>query len=311
MGEIFVGPSEFRACCHNGLLFALFFHQGKTKLVSPRLAAIIIRSGLWLLPLRGKVSLPSPQVELSNQLISVSGCAHSGTTLVATMIGSHSEARLIPYETNWFTAPTPLSKLRAKKAIKFISRSIRDYPGKIVVEKTPRHVFRIPEIAGLLPGTKFIVTVRDPRALVASLTRRFHDYETAVRRALGDYSAVNQIRRRSDVMLVRYEDLTERFLEIYREIALFLGFTPRENPIEFHKRAPDWFRARRLGPRVHNERRRQQMQQPIFRNREDWDSTLSAEQEADVIARFSTIAHRDYADFTNTTRRPSGLNQRQ
>jgi len=270
--------------------------------VATRIAAKIIRSGLWLIPLRGKVHLPSPQVKLSNRLISVSGCAHSGTTLVATIVGIHSETRLIPYETNWFTAPTPASWCRAKMAIRFISQSIRDYPAGVVVEKTPRHVFRIPQIAGLFPGTKFIVTVRDPRALVASLTRRFHDYESALQRSLGDYEAVNEIRGRSDVLLIRYEDLTDRFLETYRKIVLFLGLTPHGNPSEFYKIAPDWFQTRTWGPRVHNERRREQMHKPIFENRTDWDSTLSPEQETEVLARFSTIASLDYSDFTDTIR---------
>jgi hypothetical protein len=120
-------------------------------------------------------------------------------------------------------------------------------------EKTPRHVFRIPEILDRFPRAQVVCLVRDPRAVVAS----YRDWrnqggfdldddaghtaalEMEARRTMASYdptiasllwrataSAGRRARQRfgpNRVTVVRYEDVTADPESALRELAMWLG----------------------------------------------------------------------------------------
>jgi len=138
--------------------------------------------------------VPQPEVEL----LFVVGCPRSGTTWVLGILESHEEVVLATPET---LGRIDASKHGSKESKLFIGKDFDDlhktllriYPPvtakemafavgglalaklaqrggvKVIVEKTPTHLWRAHEIAHFFPRSKFIHVLRDGRDTVVSL----------------------------------------------------------------------------------------------------------------------------------------------
>lgn len=211
---------------------------------------------------------------------------------MATIIGAHPGVSLIPEETRWFTAPGPMSWFRARRAVAFVRGQIVQGAEK-VVEKTPRHVFRLSNISRIFPGARHIVMVRNPRSLVASLVRRFGSFDVALKRASGDYRMVNLSRTEDDVMVVRYEDMVRDLKQTLLLVEEFAGLQHLESPEQYYQKAPEWFSHARPS-NAHELRRRAQMFQPISDFTQEWKNTLSPEEVKRIDTVFTGISTFDY-----------------
>lgn len=235
------------------------------------LSALAWRSGIWAPAYKLGFPWPSgrPKKELI-PLISISGCGHGGTTLLATILGAHPNVLLIDKETKWFLGLGPLAIGRVNKARDFMARSNHDSTVKWVLEKTPRHVFRIPYIRSLFPKTPFVVMVRDPRDLVASIAKRIGDFEGAMVRVRLDLKAVNRVAGDKDVLVIRYEDLVRDFEKTIQKVTKHVGLNFDERMAKFSDSAPTWFNVGEAketdgaGKAAHVSRRAWQVQQPLF-----------------------------------------------
>jgi protein O-GlcNAc transferase len=85
-------------------------------------------------------------------LVSISGAGHSGTTLLASMIGNHPEVHLITYETGWFLDSQESNEGAFNYLRKFTNENSR---ATVIVEKTPKHVFHTDKIKKYWPETRF------------------------------------------------------------------------------------------------------------------------------------------------------------
>jgi hypothetical protein len=102
------------------------------------------------------------------------------------------------------------------------------------VEKTPENVHFVPEILGLVPGARFIATLRDGRQNVAALCAMAHKYPDRwwvefhdVDRAIDAWNKGARHARRllgvPGVLLVRYERLVSDTEAALREVCRFAG----------------------------------------------------------------------------------------
>lgn len=206
------------------------------------------------------------------KLISVSGPAHSGTTLMATIIGAHPNVHLIPKETYWFSqewyAPGD-----ARNAIDYLSSNIKeDY----VVEKTPVHLRYLYDIESEIPNSKFIVTLRDPRDIVWSYYKRTGDWDKSINECRIDFKTAKDLKKnRFPLKIVKYEDLVINLSQTTESVSKFIGINFNKRMLSYYNYAPNWFSN--IGG-SHEKMRAKQVRLPLFDGRGKWIGNLSENQ---------------------------------
>lgn len=106
-------------------------------------------------------------------------------------------------------------------------------------EKTPNHYRHLDVIRTVFPDAQLVLTMRDPRALLASLRRRDFGLRDPYDHALAWVEYVNLIERwKSDpnALIVQYERLVSEPRETVKKICDFLGEPFTENLLE--KKSP-------------------------------------------------------------------------
>ena len=131
---------------------------------------------LWAKDLRWR----SPKTRSSGHYVFIQGTPRSGTTLLQSILGSHSQLANQQRETGLFTLQsifgrqhfdlnTTELKLLFKTScdlVDFFDRGIAmvlDNPHQRFVEKTPQHILRLPMLVYHFPESKFVHMVRDGR----------------------------------------------------------------------------------------------------------------------------------------------------
>ncbi len=210
----------------------------------------------------------------------ITGCGHTGTTLLARMLGVHSKIYNPPYETNLFLAYNALQweslleshYLDAKKAKEDCS---------VFLEKTPRHIWHIDYVRKAVLNAKFILMTRNGRDVVASLYERTGDIHASILRYKDDsLLTIRQLDEQS-VLLVRYEDLiTDCSYELTR-VMHFIGLEFEESMLNFYETPVNWFNQKNIekgGPKDeddnHNKLRNWQVNQPIFHHSKQWNERI-------------------------------------
>lgn len=196
------------------------------------------------------------------------GCGHSGTSLMLAMIGAHPHVYAIPEETFAF----------AKNATVDLGRQIIeghmskcDRPqATVVVEKTPKHVHRTDLIRSAFPETTFIVMLRKPLDVVASIKRRFGEAPIGLRRWLTDNSRALEILRCPDCLGVWYENLVSNPAIELTRVCSFLGLQFDPEMLDYWQQDRRWFRTKTIryssgrgGLKEHKARRNWQANQPV------------------------------------------------
>jgi hypothetical protein len=199
------------------------------------------------------------------RMVFVLGCPRSGTTWVQRLLSCHPRVRT-GQESNlfidsiglqlrrwrrglslkersgvglacYFTEPEMLELLR-EFMLKLLQRmlgSVKD--GEIFVDKTPDHALYLSEIFEMLPASRIIHVIRDPRDVVASLIAASRGWASeslwAPRSAREGaklwMKSVDTVRktvkntRSKQLLQVRYEDLYDSGIPTLRRIAEFVG----------------------------------------------------------------------------------------
>lgn len=153
-------------------------------------------------------------------------------------------------------------------------------------EKSPAHLFRLPEIRSCFPGAQILHIVRDPRAVVCSSIKafsggRFTDWNiySATKYWLRCFK-IHTLQRaehtRGRYMLVHYEDLVTHPETTLRKISSFLGIDFEAEMLNFHRTASKYVPKDHSGnmPSAHA-----LTQAPLDASRADaWKGILSREQ---------------------------------
>ena len=199
------------------------------------------------------------------RLVFVLGCPRSGTTWVQRLLSCHPRVRT-GQESNLFIDSIGLQLRRWRRGLSLKERSgvglacyfteaemlelLREFmlkllqrmleplnDGEIFVEKTPDHALYLAEIIEMLPASRIIHVIRDPRDVVASLIAAARGWASeslwAPRSAREGaklwMKSVNTVRktikhtRSKQLLEVRYEDLYDSPVPTLRGIAEFVG----------------------------------------------------------------------------------------
>lgn len=149
----------------------------------------------------------------------------SGSTLLRVLLNSHSRIRA-PHEMHLRTLHVELSRDFSAEAMKALELDRQELEhvlwdrvlhlelvrsGKdVIVDKTPANTLIWPRLHRCWPQARYIVLLRHPGAVIASLTdrRTDPDHEAIRAEVLGYAERLEEARRSLDAHVVRYEDLT-------------------------------------------------------------------------------------------------------
>ena len=225
-------------------------------------------------------------------LISISGCGHSGTTLTATVLGTHKNLLLIPTETRMFLD-------ESYDINNFIFNNYSDKK-TMVIEKTPNHIYVLDKIKKEYSNTKFILNIRDPRDIVSSLYSRFENWDKSVDRLKKDFECIKKFY--SFGYLVKYENIVNNFENTFIDICKYINIDFDENMLEYYKYAPNWYgvenpkdtdgkdKIYKNNISNHEIRRSWQVKQPLFDGTGRWKKELSNSQIDDVAKNVGEVA---------------------
>jgi len=113
----------------------------------------------------------------------IAGCPRSGSTWLMEMLAAHPDVYHVTgddfahwiqgkpgKESGCFQAEIGYSTALVKMVFAQVER---ENPNKTLVEKTPWHVMYLARLFHIFPDAKVILMKRDPRAVVASMLRKF------------------------------------------------------------------------------------------------------------------------------------------
>ncbi len=196
--------------------------------------------------------------------IFIIGVPRSGTTLLATLLEGHPELyvddeaialRALHLRARLNTLPPGEAVREATDEDPRLQRFYDQLPkqfsttgpallqmlnavagGRRYVDKSPDALPETERLAGLFPGSRFLLVVRDPRPTVASLRRRQYLELREAALLWRDWTRyVIGLQRwwpEGTLLRVRYEDLVTEPKETLRHVCTFLGVTFREEMLD-------------------------------------------------------------------------------
>lgn len=181
-----------------------------------------------------------PATRLVESPVFVLSSVRSGSTLLRVLLNSHSRIRA-PHEMHLRTVHVQLSREFTADAMKELRLDKEELEhvlwdrvlhleltrsGKgVIVDKTPPNTLIWPRLHRCWPSARYILLLRHPGAVIASLTHRRTDPDhEAIRAEVLDYSEkLEAARQRLDVHVVTYEELTAEPERTTRGLCEYLG----------------------------------------------------------------------------------------
>jgi len=164
--------------------------------------------------------------------ILIGGCGRSGTTLLLSILSSHSSIQAINDEIYAFY-PRPYRLHRLNQALK----NEKKIPKKRWCEKTPKNIRAIPDILQLFGNkVKFIHIVRDPRDVITSVHPNHPDqYWVSPERWIEDVAEGFKYKERT--LLIRYEDLVFDMKKTVQTICDYIDEFFESNMLDIQRNA--------------------------------------------------------------------------
>ena len=240
------------------------FGAGKTETISAlttRLGAEFRRvpADAWKRPATEAADAPA-------QLVFLLGFPRSGNTLLGQVLAAHpmvetleEKVPLVDSIRDFMDAPDGMAKLASAdeaelevyrqhywRHVRGFGLHLRD---KVLVDKMPFNILRLPLIAKLFPDAKILLATRDPRDVVFSCYRRLFAMHPLTYEFLtleGTAAAYDAVMRLADtyraglalnLLDVRNEDLIADFERRTREICDFVGLPWNKDMHNFAERA--------------------------------------------------------------------------
>jgi hypothetical protein len=195
----------------------------------------------WLSPVRRRLKRAALKfvdagwlgfVPLEAHLV-ICGFPRSGTTLLQLMVETaYPSARTFGVERSGLGAAN------------------NDFPGnaRMIISKRPDDIFWIDEIRdsyawrGTKTRIRFIVSVRDPRAILTSVHGMNRDiYWVSVERWRAIYDHFRYARAFDDVSIVEYRDLVLEPQKVQAQLGRMIGIEAERGFAEFHEAVPGDF----------------------------------------------------------------------
>jgi hypothetical protein len=209
----------------------------------------------------------------------ITGCGHTGSTLLARIIGSHSKIFLPLEETNIFLAYNALNHDSLLEDQIFNAK--KEKPKAIYfIEKTPRHIWHVDYIRRVVKNTKFIFSTRDGYDVIASIYKRTLNISDSIRRYKDDSLLSIRQLDQDDSILVKYEDIVHNQGTEVKKICNFLGLEYEQDMMNYYQKVVSWNNVDsiikgdgREGD-GHNNLRNWQANQPIYQNETTWKEII-------------------------------------
>ena len=162
---------------------------------------------------------------MSDNMIFIVGCGHSGTTILNKILGTHKNIYSISQETGFFAQHKQKDKDKdIIKNLESLDKRV-EFNKKWICEKTPGHVYGINRIFKLIKDPKIIVIIRDGRDVIASLNKRYDNFDKSVNRWIEDNNTWLNNQYKDSFHLLKYEDLVK---EPQIELKKICDFLPEE-----------------------------------------------------------------------------------
>lgn len=221
------------------------------------------------------------------KLVLICGCGHTGSSILARIMGAHSSIYLVTQESGMFLAnryyieDDYLKKFNTAAALE---------NKQLILEKTPRHVWHVDYIRRKYPDSRFILTTRDGRETIASLYERTKDFKASLLRYQDDSILCLRQMSQKDAMLVRYEDLIDDPTKLLSEICTWIGLDFELEMLSFHQNPIIWnmdnpYSYGKL--EEHDRLRNKQVNSPLERPSRQWKERLPMEFHAELNEFFS------------------------
>ncbi|MXU65217.1 sulfotransferase family protein [Oceanomicrobium pacificus] len=208
----------------------------------------------------------------------VVGCGHSGTSLLATILGRCPDLMHIGYESGLFF---PSKNLRtAKEVTRAWANLARQGGFSGFVEKTPKHVHAIDRILRVVPNARFVAITRDGRDVLASFLKRGVDRDFAIKRWVTDNEAMVSRPDAQFSAIVRYESLVSDTEHVVRQVCEAIEVPYADSMLHSDGSGYNWIKDGNMAIRA------EQTRQPVYNNQGGWTSKLTQE---DITA-FNRIA---------------------
>ena len=173
----------------------------------------------------------------ADNIIFVSGCGHSGSTLLASILDAHPKIYTIKRETNWFNNYKNTDDIIEQEYVFEKNKEETIFYGKdILLEKTCTHVHSIPIINKKFPNSKHILVIRNPLDVCASLFKRYLDIDRAVDRWNISNEFILTHISIDNCHLVRYELLVTAPKKELAEVCTFLNMEYSDDLLNFYTR---------------------------------------------------------------------------
>jgi len=209
------------------------------------------------------------------KLLFVGGSGHSGTTLLASILGAHS--RIYSYRTETYVFRRDkrnLSDDQIRASLERISAERTKADVDYVCEKSPSHIRVCDDIFRLYPDAKFVAIKREPRDVVASFKRRGISVQSGLKNWYIAYRRLLQWQRqRLPLYSLRFEDLISAPAQTLEGVCTYLGLPYEPAMLEYWKDSANWQGVRELRKpdtvtgKNHEIYRNWQVHQPLMRDR--------------------------------------------
>jgi hypothetical protein len=220
-------------------------------------------------------------------LLLICGCGHTGSSILARIIGDHSDIYFVNRETGMFLANRHY--LEDEYLSEFSESAMRENR-KIILEKTPRHIWHVDYIRRKYPGTKFILTTREGRDTVASLYERTKDIGFSLTRYQDDSILTLRQVFLGDTYLQHYEKLIEDPQHAIKNICEWVGLNFEQRMLNFHLKPIEWNLNNPYSsgqPNNHDQLRNKQVNSPLQKNTISWQERVPKKYHAQIEDFFS------------------------
>ena len=148
------------------------------------------------------------------------GCPRGGTTWIWSILESHESTK--PFLVNikkehgtYKTSESGIYVNKPKKAKKELTKFIKLYKDKLIIEKTPQHTLKHKLIRRDFPKSKFVIILRNPVAIVNSMMNsemnafKKYDLDKSIIEVKKYYKSLLDIVNQKNTFLLTYENLFE------------------------------------------------------------------------------------------------------
>lgn len=210
------------------------------------------------------------------KLVLICGAGHTGSSILARILGEHSKILFPKSETNLFLL---YNHFKLEKNIKKIKKKLKNKKKKIYLEKTNRHLTHINFIRQKFHNVKIILTTRNGRDVIGSYYKRYKDLNKSIIRYRDESIQTIREVRKKNVILVRYEDFILNPKKTAKKIYKFIGINYEEEIFDYHKKEIVWNHTIKkltngTGEKNHDYLRSYQVNSKLFDGRNSWKKNV-------------------------------------